>query len=538
MLQQIILMEGVMIACRDCKTGGDSVFFRGLILAVLAVVASACAVNPVTGRNEVALVSESQETEIGKKNYGPYRQAQGGDYAADPELVRYVRSVGERIVGVSDRKLPYEFNIINDSSPNAWALPGGKISINRGLLVELNNEAELAAVLAHEVVHAAARHSAQAMERDVFMQGALIATGVALGDSKYSDIGMLGASLGAQLTNQKYGRDDESEADHYGILYMVRAGYDPAAAVGLQETFVRLAEGRESNWLAGLFASHPPSRGRVAANRAQVEKLGNPGGELGEDRYHKAIARLKVSKPAYAAYDEARTAFKKGQLDTALAKVNKAISIEAKEASFYTLRGEIELARGKHKEALQDLDLAVALNPGYYRPVLVRGMARRKAGALRGANHDLQRSVDLLPTAAGYYELGRVAQLSGKSDQALSYFREAAASKSEAGVLAGKQVALLDLQRNPSRYVKATLGLSQDGFLVINVINKAQVAVKAVEVLVGVQTVGGIREQASYTVGQTLSPGRSTMLRTDLGPMGEKSARRYVAVVSEARIAE
>ena len=158
---------------------------RGLILAMIAVFITACAVNPVTGKKEVNFVSEAQETAIGQKNYGPYRQAQGGDYVADPKLARYVQSVGARIVKVSDRQLPYEFSVINDSSPNAWALPGGKISINRGLLVELKNEAELAAVLAHEVVHAAARHGAQSMERSVFLQGALIAAGVTLGDSAY-----------------------------------------------------------------------------------------------------------------------------------------------------------------------------------------------------------------------------------------------------------------------------------------------------------------------------------------------------------------
>lgn len=511
---------------------------RGLILVALAAVAAGCAVNPVTGKNEVTLVSESQETAIGQKNYGPYRQAQGGDYVADPRLVRYVQSVGERIVRVSDRKLPYEFSVINDSSPNAWALPGGKISINRGLLVELNNEAELAAVLAHEVVHAAARHSAQAMERDVFLQGALIATGVALGNSNYRDIGMTGANLGAQLTNQKFGRDDESEADLYGIRYMARAGYDPAAAVELQETFVRLAEGGDSNWLAGLFSSHPPSRARVAANRAQVQKLGNLGGELGVVPYQKAIARLKRSKPAYKAYDEARAAFKKGELDTALAKVDKAIRIESKEAGFYSLRGEIKLARGKDKNALKDLDRAVALNPDYYRPLLVRGIARREVGELKGANRDLERSVALLPTAEGYYGLGRIAQLNGKTDQAVGYFRMAATSESQAGVLAGKQVALLDLQYNPSRYVKAALGLTQEGFLVVSVSNKAQVAVKNVRVVVGVQVAGGIREQASYHFDHKLAPGRGARLRTDIGPMGVNTVRRYAAVVSEARVAE
>ena len=512
--------------------------WRGSLLAALLAVAAGCAVNPVTGKNEIALVSESQEMAIGQKNYGPYRQAQGGDYVVEPQLTRYVQSVGERIVKVSDRRLPYEFHVINDSSPNAWALPGGKISINRGLLVELENEAELAAVLAHEVVHAAARHSAQAIERGIFLQGAVIATGVALGDSNYRDLGLMGANLGAQLTNQKFGRDDEAEADHYGIQYMVRAGYDPSAAVKLQETFVRLAEGKEPNWLAGLFASHPPSRDRVAANREQVQKLGDPGGELGETRYRESVARLKRSKPAYEAYDEARLALQKGQLDSALAKFDEAIRIEPREASFYSLRGEIKVAKDRDKAALRDLDRAVALNPDYFRPLLVRGLARREVGALQGASDDLQRSVALLPTAEGYYGLGRVAQLSGERQQAVKYFRTAASSKSQAGALAGKQLARLELPDNPSRYIKASLGLSRDGYLVLQVSNEAELAVKGVRVVVGVPVAGGIREKASYRLDRALAPGRRVQLRTDLGPMKVESARRYAAVVTDARLAE
>ena len=154
-------------------------------LALLAAVVlfAGCATNPVTGEKDFMLVSESQELSIGKQNYSPLRQAQGGDYVADPQLQAYVDEVGQKLAAVSDRKLPYEFHVINNSVPNAWALPGGKIAINRGLLVELDSEAELAAVLGHEVTHAAAKHSAQQMSRGMLLQGAVLATVVATHDS-------------------------------------------------------------------------------------------------------------------------------------------------------------------------------------------------------------------------------------------------------------------------------------------------------------------------------------------------------------------
>ncbi len=127
--------------------------------------------------------------------------------------------------------------MLNSSVPNAWALPGGKIAVNRGLLTELANEAELAAVLGHEIVHAAARHGAQAQERGVLLQGGLVAAqlGAAMGgvDDQAANLLALGTNVGAQLVTMRYGRDAELQADLYGTRLMKAAGYDPRAAVTL-----------------------------------------------------------------------------------------------------------------------------------------------------------------------------------------------------------------------------------------------------------------------------------------------------------------
>jgi predicted Zn-dependent protease len=127
----------------------------GLALAALL---AACSTNPVTGEKELMLVGEGTELSIGAQQYAPMRQSEGGDYLMDPALTAYVQQVGNRLAAVSDRELPYEFSVLNNTIPNAWALPGGKIAVNRGLLVQLKSESELAAVLGHEIVHAAARH--------------------------------------------------------------------------------------------------------------------------------------------------------------------------------------------------------------------------------------------------------------------------------------------------------------------------------------------------------------------------------------------
>ena len=131
-----------------------------LLIIIVFIALGGCVTNPVTGQSEVGFVSTSQQIAIGEEQYVPAQQMQGGRYVVDPELAEYVEEVGQRVAAHSNINLPYEFVVLNSSVPNAWALPGGKIVVNRGLLTELNSEAELAAVLGHEIVHADAAHGA------------------------------------------------------------------------------------------------------------------------------------------------------------------------------------------------------------------------------------------------------------------------------------------------------------------------------------------------------------------------------------------
>jgi predicted Zn-dependent protease len=199
---------------------------RKLIPVIFLIVTflSACSVNPVTGKRELMMVSSAQEITMGKQSYAPMQQSQGGVYDVDPALTNYVRSVGTRVAAQSGVSLPYEFVVLNNSVPNAWALPGGKIAINRGLLTELGSEAELAAVLGHEAVHAAARHTAQQISRSQIMQVGVAATAMASSGSDYGNLLAGGAGMVAQLSLSKYGRGAELESDRYGMQYMSMAG--------------------------------------------------------------------------------------------------------------------------------------------------------------------------------------------------------------------------------------------------------------------------------------------------------------------------
>ncbi len=509
-------------------------FIRHSVFIVTTLFLMACGTNPVTGKRELQFISEAQEIKIGQQNYAPYRQAQGGDYVVDEEVARYVSDVGQRVAAVADRKLPYEFEVLNSSVPNAWALPGGKIAINRGLLTELNSEAELAAVLGHEVVHAAARHGAKAQERGMFIQGGLIATQIATADNRNRNLIAGGAMIGAQLLMTRHGRGAELESDRYGMEYMKRAGYNPEAAVDLQETFVRLSEGRQTSWLEGLFASHPPSAERVAQNKRTAEALGAEG-EYGRDSYQKAISSLVRDADAYKAHDDALKAAKDGQFEQADALTDKAIKLQPREAKFHGLKGDLALNDKQYKTALKHYDDAIARYPDYFAFHLRSGQAKKQLGDRVGAKASFEKSLTLLPTPTAHNELGEISLSEGNRQQALQHFQVAAQSNSEIGKRAGVSATRLDLPSNPSKYIKTQVRQDEEGRVVILVGNQAPVAVRDVRVAAAVVDAYGrqVSKTQTFRVRGTIEPQKAAVVRTRFDtPEGLK------AQVQQAQVAD
>jgi predicted Zn-dependent protease len=463
------------------------IFRAAALIAVTALLLAGCGTNPVTGKRELQLVSEGAEIAQGQQNYSPMRQSEGGDFKIDAALTPYVNEVGQKLAAVSDRKLPYEFVVLNSSVPNAWALPGGKIAINRGLLTELKNEAELAAVLGHEIVHAAARHGAKAQERGTLMQVGLLATQIGLASSNVNpnlgNIALQGAGLGAQMIQLKYGRDQESESDHYGMIYMQRAGYDLQGAVALQETFVRLSEGKgNQNWLEGLFASHPPSQERVDLNRKTAAELGANGGEQGTERFAARTAEIRKLKPAYDKYDAALAAAGKKDFASARKLANEAIAMLPKESQFPQLLGDISLAEKKNAEALPYYEKAIQLNDSYFGAFLGGGIAQYRLGNKAKSAEWLTKSNELLPTAPAAYFLGTLARERGDSAAAMELFKAAAGSESEYGQLAAGEFQRMDLPQNPGNYIATEVQLDNSGKPVLVMQNRSALAITAVDV--------------------------------------------------------
>jgi len=433
------------------------------------------------------MYGEDWEKQVGQQMYAPMKQSQGGDYVLDPQLTAYIRSVGERLAMQARRKenLEFEFSVLNDSSPNAWALPGGKIVINRGLLTQLDSEAELAAVLGHEIVHADAAHSARAQSKGMLTQIGAVVSMVVLGstveNAQAREIAMIVPALGAQMLTQKYGRDAERESDEYGMLYMSEAGYDPQGAVELQQTFLKLSEGRNEDWMSGLFASHPPSRERLENNIETAHNLPT-GGETGRSAYNEKMAYLRRVQPAYDAYDEANKKVSEDKLEAAQAHLDQALAIEPRESLFHLLQGDIYALDDKLRPALNSYSRAIAANETFFYGYLRRGQVEYKRSGSDAARKDLEYSLALLPTAEAHYLIGMLDKNRGDTQKAMAHFQQAAQSNSETGMKARRELIQMDLPSNPSRYVASRAVVDKSNVVWTLIANQTGVPMKDIEI--------------------------------------------------------
>lgn len=510
---------------------------RKLLLALFVATTATttvtgCITNPVTGKREIRLVSESQELTMGQQSYAPLTQMEGGEYTIDPALGAYVASVGRKMASVSDRKLPYEFVVLNNPVPNAWALPGGKIGINTGLLWELGSEAELAAVLGHEVIHAAAGHSARSQTRGMGLQLAMMGVAVGLGDKDYANTALGAAQLGAALISSKYGRDAELESDEFGMNYMKRAGYNPAAAVALQETFVRLSGDRQQQGFERFFSTHPPSPDRVAANQRTAAQLGADGA-MHTERYQQAIAKLKSSRPAYESLAKGKESLAKKDFSAALSYANQAIKQNSREAHFHILKGDVYMAQKRYSEALKSYQTALRNNQGYVGGWLGRGAAHYKLGQSAAAKTDLEKSLTMLPTVAAHYVLGNIARDSGDSETALGHYQAVAGSGAPQAEEAQAQVVKIELPSAPGKYIASGNEIDQNGRLLIEVDNRSPVSVSQVVV-----TVKEGERSWKVRINGTLKSGESRLQRSQLGPYTAEQAARISTAVTEAKIVQ
>jgi predicted Zn-dependent protease len=310
---------------------------------------------------------------------------------------------------------------------NAYALPGGKISITRGLLARMGSEDELAAVLGHEIGHVTARHAAQQYTRQILTQLVLIG-GMAYMEAEQTDnreLYALGGLLGAQLAMAHYSREQERQADELGLEYMVSAGYNPNGMVDLLET-LQSGHDREPSMVEQWFSTHPMTSSRVATARERVAALGGDvkGRSVIVEPYVETSRTVRVSREAYDRLAAARQLLAKGSAAEARQRLEPAVSRWPEDGLLRAFYAAALLESGDRRRGLDNAFQAAEDAPDIFHPQLVAGEGLLESRRYAEAVPHLERATTLLPDIPAV-ELLRAQALegAGRRDDAITAYR-------------------------------------------------------------------------------------------------------------------
>jgi predicted Zn-dependent protease len=292
------------------RVPGDSIMHRGLFVLVLlgafALAGQGCTTNPVTGQKVIFGLSRDEELKVGADAAPQFTQQFGGK-VNNPRLQAYVTDLGKKLASGTELdfpSLPWEFTLLNSDVINAFALPGGKVFITRGLAAKLDNEAQMAGVLGHEIGHVTARHASQQAAKQMGIEGVLTAVGVAVGVAgegtkvaQYGQYGVPALQMGGQVLMLKFSRNDETQADELGMRYMTRAGYNPEAQKQVMEVLQRetASAGRQPE----ILETHPYPEDRIKHIEQLLAKDYANTGQLGffPERYKSDFLDILAKEP-------------------------------------------------------------------------------------------------------------------------------------------------------------------------------------------------------------------------------------------------
>ncbi|MEX2671805.1 MAG: M48 family metallopeptidase [Phycisphaeraceae bacterium] len=262
---------------------------KSTVLASVFVIMplSGCETVPATGERQLNFLTQSEEIAIGEEAAPQFREEYGGQLDI-PQVNEYVSQLGQRMAAESERPdLPWEFTVLDSEQINAFALPGGKVFITRGLISKFDNEAQLAGVLAHEIGHVTGLHINQQMSRSMLLQAGLSAAGAATESQWVEVIG----GVGGQVYMLSFSRDQESEADELGLRYMTNLGYDPR---GMLQVLQVLKEAGGSAGGIEFLQTHPLPQTRIErverlVSREYAFAVDSPDYVLGREAYQQNV---------------------------------------------------------------------------------------------------------------------------------------------------------------------------------------------------------------------------------------------------------
>lgn len=410
-------------AARGKVCGSAIIFLALFILIALA----GCAINPVTGHQELSLISENQEINLGKQAAPIAIQEFNGEFR-DTNLQNYVSEIGLKLAQVSHRpRLSYRFGIVNSSEINGFALPGGPVFITRGFLTKLQNEAQLAAVLGHEIGHITARHAIEQLQTNMLFQSILSIAGSMTQGTTAEALMSLG-QVTSSLLQLRFSREDEKQADLLGLRYSFSAGYNPWGVYQILQILMEEEKGKTGASLSFL-RSHPLTQDRIALVQQEIsqnypDSNNNPALVFRPEVFLRNIQPLKKVQVAYEYYDQAEKLMNKGDYRAAIENYRKALLINDSQALFYSGLGMALLKANNYRAAINNLEEGVKKDPELYKPKLYLGIGLVEIHDWIPAAGYLSQAIEILPTQAlAYYYRGLAYEGLNSTTRAIQDYR-------------------------------------------------------------------------------------------------------------------
>ncbi|EKE16868.1 MAG: hypothetical protein ACD_10C00756G0001, partial [uncultured bacterium] len=316
------------------------------------------------GQSILVGMSEAEEKQIDRK-VAPQQFSQDLGAVQNVALNQYLSEVGRRLDAKTHRpQMPYSYRVLNANYVNAYTFPGGAIGVTRGILVDLDDEAELAALLGHELGHVNARHAAQRQGQSMVAQAAMTGVNLIGSAAGYGRLTDLGTKLGASVLLSSYSRDNEREADALGQEYMVRAGYPAKGMVGLQQLLVEQQKASPS-MLQTMFSTHPMSSERrdSAKQMAASQYAASNSRDAGRERFMDQTAALRQIKPTIEACQKGEEAMAGKAYGKAEQHFRAALKHTPRDYAANVLTAKCLAAQEKNTQALEYAETATKIYP-------------------------------------------------------------------------------------------------------------------------------------------------------------------------------
>jgi len=390
---------------------------RFLLITLLFVMSCAKAIDFSS-----LILPEDEEIRIGK-SYIPYAIEESDGLYPDKRVQEYVRNIGMSIAKHTPRRLPYEFFVVNSEAVNAFALPGGPVFITRGLLLKLNSESELAGVLGHELGHINARHHAKFLEKMYAINLLFNISSVLLADKPYAQALLQFGQVGGQLLALKFSRDQEKQADELGVVYVLKAGYDPRGLLGVFETFKKMERTNLPEWLQ----THPLPQSRIEDVQREIESIKPSGSFIYDtDEFQNIKKLLKQTEDSYREFYAGKRAYQQKNYSTALSHFTRTVELYHDNYEAHLYMAYILAKEGSTPQALRQVQTAYSIMPEVFSTNYVYGFVLFKMGKYSESVQKLENARRLIPDYADtYYYLGRNYEALGNISKAVYHYKTA-----------------------------------------------------------------------------------------------------------------